>query len=102
MSKSNPLPDNWVFCSPDGKFGGLLFNIPRSEVERAGLMALDNLNPEAGYQEVKYTRYKGATLILAFEPGENDEGIAEVILGDTDTTRTLHDFAGWPITIDEE
>lgn len=102
MSKSNPLPDNWVFCSPDGKFGGLLFNIPRSEVEPAALLALEGVNPEADYQEVKYTRYKGSTLILAFEPTEGDEGVSEVILGDQGTTKALHDLAGWPVNFDEE
>ena len=102
MSKSNQTPDNWVFCSPDGKYGGLLFNVPRSEVEQAALLALDGLSPETDYQEVKYTRYKGSTLVLAFRPTDEDEGVAEVILGDMGTTKALYEFAEWPINFEEE
>lgn len=101
MSKSNPRVDNWIFSSLDGEYAGILINVPRVAVEGIALDALNQLAGGDTYTEVKYTRYQGSTLILAFKPNEEDE-FAEISLADADTTQALYAQAGWPLTIDGE
>ena len=100
MSKSNNLVNNWVFSSPDGEYAGILVNIPRSDVAQAALLALAEINPDVEYTEVKYTRYKGSTLVLAFKP--DTDGIAEYMLSDYGTTQALYDVAGWPLDLGDD
>lgn len=100
MSNSNNLVDNWVFCSPDAKYGGILVNVSRADVKQAALMALTELNPDGNYDSVKYTRYRGSSLFVVFEP--DDEGIADCMLSDESTTKALYDLAGWPLDLGED
>ena len=97
MSKSQNRPDNWLFSTRDGKFGGVLINTPRTAVVDLALTALAaSAEHTYGDTDILFNRYGGSSLFFAYAPEATGE-FADIVLADEGTTENLYRLAGWEV-----
>ena len=97
MSKSQNRPDNWLFSTRDGKFGGVLINTPRAAVVDLALTALAaSAEHTYGDTDILFSRYGGSSLFFAYAPEATGE-FADIVLADEGTTENLYRLAGWEV-----
>jgi hypothetical protein len=97
VSKSQNRPDNWLFSTRDGKFGGVLINTPRAAVVDLALTALAaSAEHTYGDTDILFSRYGGSSLFFAYAPEATGE-FADIVLADEGTTENLYRLAGWEV-----
>ena len=102
MSKSQNRPDNWLFSTRDGKFGGVLINTPRTAVVDLALTALAaSAEHTYGDTDILFNRYGGSSLFFAYAPEATGE-FADIVLADEGTTENLYRLAGWEVPEKDE